>query len=176
MPDAPSGRKPEVPADSKDASDPKDVLRRFFATLSTGDLDALGEFFGDDSVWMVNDVARGHPGERGRQAIIEDFLRPVREGLFVPGDPKVEVLRMFGEGDWVAAETVARGTLRNGNAYENSYVFIAQINGEQVAFLREYMDTAYAFAISAGAARADRGPDADDGQFAERLRRLGHEA
>lgn len=162
MPDAPS--------------DPKDVLRRFFATLSTGDLDALGEFFGDDSVWMVNDVARGHPSERGRRAIIEDFLRPVREGLFVPGDPKVEVVSMFGEGDWLAAQTVARGTLRNGNKYENSYVFIARISGDQVAFLREYMDTAYAHSISEGAATADGGAAADDGRFAERLRRLGHDS
>jgi ketosteroid isomerase-like protein len=110
---------PDVP------SDPKDVLRRFFATLSSGDFDAIGAFFGDDSVWMVNDVARGFPSERGRRAIIEDFLQPVREGLFEPGDPKVEVVRMIGEGDWVVAETVGRGKLRNGNTYENSYVSCA---------------------------------------------------
>jgi uncharacterized protein len=153
------------------ASDPKDVLRRFFATLSTGDFDAIGEFFGDDSVWTVNDVARGFPSSRGRRAIIEDFLQPVREGLFEPGDPKVEVVRMLGEGDWVVAETVARGRLRNGNTYENSYVFVARISGEQVTSLREYMDTAYAHDISAGS--AESGPEADD-RFGENLRRLGH--
>jgi len=153
------------------ASGPKDVLRRFFATLSTGDFEAIGEFFGDDSVWMVNDVARGFPSERGRRAIIEDFLRPVREGLFEPGDPKVEVVRMIGEGDWVVAETVGRGKLRNGNTYENSYVFVAQVSGERVTFLREYMDTAYAHDVSAGA--AESGPQAD-GRFTEHLRRLGH--
>ncbi len=154
---------------------PKDVLRRFFATLSTGDFAAIGEFFGDDSVWMVNDVARGFPSERGRRAIIEDFLQPVREGLFEPGDPKIEVVRMIGEGDWVVAETIGRGKLRNGNLYENSYVFVAQISGDQVKFLREYMDTAYAHDISAGAADSgpDAGPDAGD-RFAEHLRRLGH--
>jgi ketosteroid isomerase-like protein len=31
-------------------SDPKDVVRRFFATLSTGNYTAIGEFFTDDSV------------------------------------------------------------------------------------------------------------------------------
>ena len=151
---------------------PKDVLRRFFATLSTGDFAAIGEFFGDDSVWMVNDVARGFPSERGRRAIIEDFLQPVREGLFEPGDPKVEVVRMIGEGDWVVAETVARGKLRNGNDYENSYAFVAQISGDEVRFLREYMDTAYAHDVSAGAGSA--GPDGDE-HVADRLRRLGHD-
>lgn len=153
------------------ASDPKDVLGRFFATLSTGDFAAIGEFFGDDSVWMVNDVARGFPSERGRRAIIEDFLQPVREGLFEPGDPKVEVVRMIGEGDWVVAETVGRGKLRNGNTYENSYVFVAQVSGDQVKFLREYMDTAYAHDISAGAGPAET--DGDE-HVAARLRRLGH--
>jgi len=157
---------PDVP------SDPKDVLRQFFAALSTGDFNAIGEFFGDDSVWMVNDVARGFPSERGRRAIIEDFLQPVREGLFEPGDPKVEIRSMIGEGDWVAAETTARGMLRNGNHYENSYVFIAQIEGDRVKFLREYMDTAYAHDISAGSGSADG--EADD-HVAEQLRRLGHD-
>lgn len=157
MPDAPS--------------DPKDVLRRFLATLSTGDFDAIGEFFGDDTVWMVNDVVRGFPSQRGRRAIVEDFLQPVREGLFEPGDPKIEVVRMISEGDWVVAETVGRGKLRNGNKYENSYVMVAQISGDRVKYLREYMDTAYAHDISEGSAQS--GPGADD-RVAEHLRRLGH--
>ena len=144
--------------------DPKDVLRRFFATLSTGDFDAIGEFFDDDSVWQVNNVAQGHPGERGRRAIIEDFLRPVREGLFEPGDPKVEVTRMISEGDWVVAETTGRGALRNGRKYENCYVFVAQVSGGRVRYLREYMDTAYAFDVSRGASPdPDRLPDATRG-------------
>jgi len=155
-----------------DAPDSKDVLRRFFAALSTGDYDAIGAFFGDDSVWMVNNVAAGLPGERGRQKIIEDFLRPVRDGLFDAGDPKIEVVRMISDGDWVAAETIARGSLRNGNHYENYYAWVAQIAGEQVTFLKEYMDTAYAFEIS----KPSPHQDAADDHVAEQLRRLGHEA
>jgi len=164
---------PDAVSDPKGpTSDPKDVVRRFFATLGTGDFAAIGEFFTDDSVWMVNDVARGLPSQHGRRAIIDDFLQPVREGLFEPGDPKVEIRSMIGEGDRVAAETTARGMLRNGNHYENHYVFIAQVDGDKVTFLREYMDTAYAHDISAGSGSADG--DADD-HVAEQLRRLGHD-
>ena len=94
-------------------SDPKDVVRRFFGTLGTGDFAAIGEFFTDDSVWQVNDVARGLPAQHGRKAIVEDFLQPIREGLFEPGDPKIEIRRLLGEGDWVVAETTGRGTLLN---------------------------------------------------------------
>jgi ketosteroid isomerase-like protein len=155
-----------------DAFDPADVLRRFFATLSTGDYAAIGEFFGDDSVWETNNVAAGHPGACGRRAIIDDFLQPVRDGLFEPGDPKVEVVRMVCDGDWVAAQTIARGSLRNGNSYENSYAWFAQIAGDEVRFLKEYMDTSYAFEISKPVA----GQAAADEHTAEQLRRLGHEA
>src|ERR1700749_954915 len=98
-------------------SDPKDVVRRFFGTLGTGDFAAIGEFFDDDSVWQVNDVGRGLPSQRGRRAIIEDFLQPVREGLFMPGDPKIEVKSIISEGNRVAVETIGRGTVINGNPY-----------------------------------------------------------
>lgn len=151
---------------------PKTVLTRFFAALSTGNYDAIGEFFGPESVWMVNNVAAGFPHEQGREKIINDFLRPVRDGLFEPGDPKVEILRLIGEGDWVAAETIARGTLRNGNRYENYYAWIAQIDGEQILFLKEYMDSAYAFEVS----RPNPDQASADEHTSEQLRRLGHEA
>jgi ketosteroid isomerase-like protein len=155
---------------------PKDVVRRFFATLGTGNFAAIGEFFTDDSVWMVNDVARGFPAQRGRAAIIDDFLQPVREGLFEPGDPKIEIRRLLGEDDWVVAETTARGTLRNGNHYENAYVFVIQVAGDTVRFLREYMDSDYAHSVSAGAGSAGAGSGGDDGDHvAETLRRLGHD-
>ena len=152
-------------------SDPKDVVRRFFATLSTGNYTAIGEFFTDDSVWQVNDVARGLPAQRGRKAIIDDFLQPVREGLFAPGDPKVEIRRLIGEDDWVVAETTARGTLLNGNSYANEYVFVIQVDGDRVRFLREYMDSDYAHLVSAGAGGAG---GADD-HVSDTLKRLGHD-
>ena len=58
-------------------------------------------------------VANGFPSQRGR-SIIDDFLQPVREGLFAPGDPKIEIIRLIAEGNVVAAETIGRGALLNG--------------------------------------------------------------
>ena len=154
-------------------SDPKDVVRRFFDTLGTGDFAAIGEFFTDDSVWQVNDVARGLPAQRGRKAIIDDFLQPIREGLFEPGEPKIEIRRLIGEGDWVVAETTGRGKLLNGNDYENEYVFVMQVDpgADKVLFLREYMDSAYAHSSSAGSG----GAGGAEGHVSETLKRLGHD-
>jgi ketosteroid isomerase-like protein len=152
-------------------SDAKDVVRRFFATLSTGDFAAIGEFFTDGSVWQVNDVARGLPVQRGRKGIIEDFLQPVREGLFEPGDPKISIRRLLAEGDWVVAETTATGTLLNGNGYANQYVFVIQVVGDTVRYLREYMDSDYAHSISAGSGSAGGA----EGHVSETLKALGHD-
>jgi hypothetical protein len=61
--------------------------------------------------------------------------------------------------------------LLNGNHYENEYVFIIQVEGETVRFLREYMDSDYAHSISAGSGGAG---GADD-HVSDTLRRLGHD-
>ena len=116
---------------------------RFFETLSTGDLEALRPQLHVDASWEA--TGRSIPGAgitRGRDKIIDEFLAPVR-GLFEPGDPKVTVLRVFGKGPWVAAETEAHGKLSNGNAYDNRYAWIIEIRDEKIYALREYMDTGY---------------------------------
>ena len=82
----------------------------------------------------------------GRDAVIDEFLAPVR-GMFEPGDPKVTVKRMISNGDEVAAETEAIGTLANGNHYHNRYAWIIDIRDGQVCHLREYMDTAYIMSV-----------------------------
>jgi SnoaL-like domain len=68
------------------------LVRSFFEILSAGDLDSLKTLLHDDATWTL--FAEGLPGagrHAGREAIVEDFLRPVREGMFEPGDPKVEI-------------------------------------------------------------------------------------
>lgn len=119
------------------------IVRRFFETLSTGDLEALRPQLHEDATWEA--TGRTIPGAgvtRGRDTIIDDFLAPVR-GLFVPGDPKIVILRIFGRDEWVAAETEAIGKLANGKDYHNRYAWIFEIRDDEVYALREYMDTAY---------------------------------
>jgi len=125
-------------------------VREFFETLSTGDLEALRPLIHPDGSWEA--TGKSIPGAgitRGRDRIIDEFLAPVR-GLFVPGDPKIEIVRLFSEGPWVAAETEAHGTLSNGKPYDNRYAWIIEIKDGKVFALREYMDTAYILAQLSG--------------------------
>jgi ketosteroid isomerase-like protein len=119
------------------------LVREFFATLSTGDLEALRGLIHTDGSWEV--MARSVPGAgltSGGDAVIDEFLAPVR-GLFEPGDPKIEVKRTFSAGELVCAETEGKGRLANGNEYHNRYGWVIEIRDDQVCHLREYMDTAY---------------------------------
>jgi uncharacterized protein len=119
-----------------------EFIRRFFATLSNGELEALRPMLHPNASW---EVMRAVDGERltvGRDAIIDDFLTPVR-GRFESGDPKIEVTRVFATRNTVAAETVATGQLRNGHHYRNRYAWIIEMNDGLVGHVSEYMDTAY---------------------------------
>ena len=127
----------------------KELVRRFFATLSSGDLPAVGRFFGDGSTWGFG-FAEDSSVRTGPREIVEDFLVPIREGLFEPGNPKVAIVNLWADGDWVIAETVGTGPMRNGNSYRNVYAFVLRVEDGVIRELREYMDTAYAAKVSAG--------------------------
>jgi uncharacterized protein len=127
----------------------KQLVRRFFATLSSGDLQALAAFFDDRSTWAIG-RAEDPAIRTGPREIVDDFLVPVREGLFEPGNPKVAIENLWSDGDWVIAETVGTGPMRNGNAYRNVYAFLLRIEGDVIREMREYMDTGYAAKVSAG--------------------------
>ena len=119
------------------------LVREFFETLSTGDLEALRPLFHVDASWEA--TATTIPGAgitKGRDKIIDEFLAPVR-GLFEPGDPKAVILRIFSKGEWVAAETEGVGMLSNGNEYHNRYAWIFEIRDDKIYALREYMDSHY---------------------------------
>lgn len=125
----------------------EDLVREFFATLSTGDLEALRTLIHPGGSWeLMSTTVPGAGRTSGGDAVIDDFLTPVR-GMFVPGDPKIHVRRTFCDGQLVCAETEAIGELANGNGYHNRYAWVIEIEDDKVCHLREYMDTAYIMSV-----------------------------
>ena len=123
------------------------LVREFFETLSTGDLEALRRRLHPNGSWeAMGTTIPGAGLTSGGDAVIDEFLAPVR-GLFEEGDPKITVKRLFSSGDLVAAETEAIGSLSNGKHYHNRYAWIIEIKDDQVCHLREYMDTAYFMSV-----------------------------
>jgi ketosteroid isomerase-like protein len=138
---------------SPSEADNKQLVRDFFTTLSSGDLEALKAFFDDDSTWGVTMLDNEARVRTGPKEIIDDFLVPVREGLYEPGNPKVHIENLWADGDWVIAETVATGPMLNGHDYRNEYVFVIQVDGRKIRQMREYMDTAYIARVSTDSPR-----------------------
>ena len=119
------------------------VVKAFFETLSTGDLEHLRPLLHEEVTWTV--MGTGIPGagqKKGRKAIIDDFLAPVR-GMFVPGDPKIHIDRLISNGSVVAAEARGLGHFKDGREYSNRYAFVIEIKDDKVFALREYMDSYY---------------------------------
>jgi ketosteroid isomerase-like protein len=123
------------------------LIRTFFETLSTGDLERVRPMLHEDATWTV--MASGIPGageKKGRKAIIDEFLAPVR-GIFEDGDPKVSVVNVISKGRLVAAETRGAGRLKNGTPYNNVYAWMIEVDDGKIRALREYMDSYYVSTI-----------------------------
>ncbi len=117
------------------------IVRSFFDTLSTGNLERVRPLLHEQATWSV--MVTGIPGageKKGRNASIDEFLGPVR-GMFVDGDPKVNIQRIICQGPFVAAEARGIGQLKNGKKYDNRYCFVLEIKDDKIYALREYMDS-----------------------------------
>ncbi|HEY1748927.1 MAG TPA: nuclear transport factor 2 family protein [Xanthobacteraceae bacterium] len=123
------------------------LVRTFFETLSTGDLERVRPMLHEDATWTV--MASGIPGageKKGRNVIIDEFLAAVR-GIFEDGDPKVSVVNVISKGRLVAAETRGVGRLKSGTPYNNVYSWMIEVDDGKIRALREYMDSYYVSTI-----------------------------
>ncbi|MES2625961.1 MAG: nuclear transport factor 2 family protein [Pseudomonadota bacterium] len=131
----------------QDAVNNEQLVRDFFATLSTGDLELIRATLHPDASWLP--MVKGVPGagiHQPRDVIVDEFLAPVR-GIFEDGDPKTEVDNIFAKGNVVCAETRGMGKLRNGNTYNNQYCWVIEIKDGLVWKIREYMDSHYVMSV-----------------------------
>jgi len=120
------------------------IVIHFFDTLSSGDLEKLRMLLHEQATWTVMVTGIQGAGEKkGRKAIIDDFLKPVREGLFEPKDPKVVIQTLVLQGPLAAVEAKGLGRMKSGKEYNNRYAFIIEIRDDKVFSLREYMDSHY---------------------------------
>ena len=119
------------------------LVRNFFAVLSTGELENIRATLHPDASWtpMAKDVP-GAGVHKPRDVIVDEFLAPVR-GLFEDGDPKTTVNHIFCKGNVVCAETRALGKMKNGNTYDNLYCWVIEVRDDSIYAIREYMDSAY---------------------------------
>ena len=123
------------------------VVRNFFAILSTGELESIRKTLHPDASWtpMVKNVP-GAGVHAPRDVIVDKFLAPVR-GLFEDGDPKTTIDNIFAKGNVVCVESRGTGKLRNGKVYDNQYCWVIEVKDGLVWKIREYMDSHYVMSV-----------------------------
>lgn len=130
-----------------DAEKNEELVRNFFDTLSSGDMEKLRGLLHEDACWTaMPKVIPGAGDHPGRDHIIDEFLAPVR-GMFEPGEPKITIDVLFAKGDLVHAETRAFGKFLNGKEYDNNYCWCVEIKDGLIYKLREYMDSHYIMSV-----------------------------
>ena len=122
---------------------PEALVRHFFDRLNAEDLEAVRALLTEDAAWLPQ--ARDMPGAgeyRGRDVIIDDFLRPIR-GMFQPGSPSNRILSLATNGGLVLTETHGTGFLADGRVYDNRYAWAFVLRDGKIAEIREYLDSYY---------------------------------
>jgi uncharacterized protein len=128
---------------------PEDNKRAVVATwqaIGSRDPKQIATKFTEDAEWLAparnaTAVALNRPSHIvGREQIARMFGSEVWK-LFI-SDVRVDFRGLYSDADTVVLEQRMCATLRGGNAYENDYCFVLELENGLIRRVREYMDTA----------------------------------
>lgn len=129
-------------------SNAKSIVQRYFdMVLGGAPADGLPQLFADHVRWFVpraNPIIKTNP-TLGRAAVMELLGSGV--GVYEPGSFKLLTLKLIAEGDEVAAFFTLSAKLANGKAYENDYAFYFRVEGQQIAEVREHLESYYQYTL-----------------------------
>jgi ketosteroid isomerase-like protein len=117
----------------------KEIVRKVWAALRDDQVDIAFSYMADDVRWDSGGDIKGEmSGRRKGKAQVRAFREGVPRAF--AGPRETECRRLYCEGDTVICELWARGPLRNGNTYENVYLYIFEFRDGLIAEIREYAD------------------------------------
>ena len=106
------------------------IVREFLAALSGGEL-SDDMLTADVSGWTV---LSGPVDKATYQGAFKVFASIFEEG------PILTIHSLTAEEDRVVAEFRSKGTLVNGDVYQNDYLFLFRLRDERIAYVGEYFD------------------------------------
>ena len=123
---------------------PKETIQRYLDALVAGDVDVIRDSFAEDATWsMHGDLPIAGPW-KGRDQIVDDFLRTIGGSLFEPGTQTFEFPTLIAEGDTVVLEWRVHARAATGADYHNEYCGVFIVRDGRIETVREYLDTRYA--------------------------------
>jgi uncharacterized protein (TIGR02246 family) len=126
----------------------KQLLRRAFDALATGDGRPFVALMADDFSWTIPGKATWSGTWRGKKAVREELLAPLFARFADTYTNRA--IRFIAEGDWVVVECRGKVMTKSGKAYNNTYCYVCRFAEGEMRELTEYMDTELA-ALALGA-------------------------
>jgi ketosteroid isomerase-like protein len=122
------------------AAEMKETVRKVWAALRDDQVDNAFSYMTEDVRW---DSGGNIAGEMSGRRIGKDQIRAFREAVpkAFTGPRETECRRLYCERETVVCELWARGPLRNGNTYENVYLYVFEFDHRGlIREIREYAD------------------------------------
>ena len=119
------------------AEERKALAREFLEVFATRDADAILARMTPNPTW----VFWGRP-RHGRKGVLS-ILAAATE-LYQPDSTKRSYQGEYVDGNVVIFQTTLVATTFKGEPYENRYVMFIHLEGDKIAKVEEYLDTAYA--------------------------------
>jgi uncharacterized protein len=117
----------------------KETVRRIYAALESGDLNAFGAAVHPDYVWRLTGYSSWSRRLEGQDAIRTRLLKPLF-ALFAT-QYRASAVNLVAEGDFVVAEVRGDVLTKRGERYDNEYCIVFRFRGNKIAEIVEYCDT-----------------------------------
>jgi ketosteroid isomerase-like protein len=117
----------------------KQVMKEVLSAMAEGNGRLLLDAMADDFSWTISGKTAWSRTYRGKQAVINELLRPL--GRLLAGPMTQTAQRVIAEGDFVVVECRGHATTKEGQPYDNSYCWVCRLEDGKLKELTEYMDT-----------------------------------
>jgi ketosteroid isomerase-like protein len=120
-------------------TDPKQVVREFFAVFSTGAVDRILDCLTEDATWWVAGSIPHMSGENSKETLGKVLRGAVT--LYKAHALRITPSSLISEGNSVAVEAEGYAAMNDGRIYSNQYHFRIEVKGSRIQRVKEYSDT-----------------------------------
>lgn len=116
------------------------LVSQAFDRWAAGGSAFFSEMLAPDVVWTIKGSGPSAGVHRGREAFVEEAVRPFVSRLSTPVRPTSR--QVWADGDHVIIQWNGAGVARDGQAYENSYVWIFHMRDGKAVEVTAFLDLA----------------------------------
>lgn len=116
----------------------KELISAIFDELEKSNGRPFVEALADDAVWRAIGSTSWSGRFEGKDAIIDQIFRPLRERI---GRPTTKARRIIADDDMVVVQANGDNVTAEGEPYCNDYCFVYRLKDGKIVEVEEYLDT-----------------------------------